>query len=222
MQNRRMNRIVLSSVFLCGLGLSASCNDGSETNVLSGGNGAQEAGEEGKAETVTGVSEGDAPENSDDEEGTDEEDDSPETKYDVDGGGSDGNPDGGENGCKKVDFLFVIDNSGSMGPFERSLIAIDAQHHAPLRVLCEPTTRPARAAKDVHDAHAAPSLFYLVSDLVCTPVAHTPCHRLSERKHHSETTHTRAAPVLDKRDHSTLRTFGCKVEAVCDGLHCLR
>ena len=31
-------------------------------------------------------------------------------------------PDGDESGCDKVDFLFVIDNSGSMGPFQENLV----------------------------------------------------------------------------------------------------
>jgi len=42
---------------------------------------------------------------------------------DTDGPNSGGNPDGDdESGCDKVDFLFVVDNSGSMGPFQENLV----------------------------------------------------------------------------------------------------
>lgn len=54
------------------------------------------------------------------------EEDSDDIKLDV-GVDTDGNsgidPDGmDESGCDKVDFLFVIDNSGSMGPFQENLV----------------------------------------------------------------------------------------------------
>ncbi len=56
-----------------------------------------------------------------------EDDDDDDIKLDV-GVDTDGNtgidPDGmDESGCDKVDFLFVIDNSGSMGPFQDNLVA---------------------------------------------------------------------------------------------------
>ena len=44
-------------------------------------------------------------------------------RYDVGEGGSGAGDDGGQMGCKKVDFLFVIDNSGSMAEEQSALIA---------------------------------------------------------------------------------------------------
>ena len=54
------------------------------------------------------------------------EEDSDDIKLDVGVDTDDPNtgvdPDGDMSGCDKVDFLFVIDNSGSMGPFQENLV----------------------------------------------------------------------------------------------------
>lgn len=54
------------------------------------------------------------------------EEDSDDIKLDVGIDTDDPNtgvdPDGDMSGCDKVDFLFVIDNSGSMGPFQENLV----------------------------------------------------------------------------------------------------
>ena len=42
---------------------------------------------------------------------------------DTDDSNSGIDPDGDQSGCDKVDFLFVIDNSGSMGPFQDNLVS---------------------------------------------------------------------------------------------------
>src|SRR5690349_2938324 len=54
------------------------------------------------------------------DDGIDDDDDGGD-KLDVNGGADDGNAEAGDQGCKKVDFLFVIDSSGSMQDEQQNL-----------------------------------------------------------------------------------------------------
>jgi hypothetical protein len=57
--------------------------------------------------------------------GDDGDDDGGGDKWDVGGGGTEGDGNGGDeqdDGCKKVDLLFVIDNSGSMADEQQNLV----------------------------------------------------------------------------------------------------
>lgn len=114
-----MRRTTLLGLFLPALGV-AGCGS-TRTNVggLSGSEGLDPTGEsDGSAETEGGSDGGGATTGGSDGGGDD-------LRLDVGAGGDTGGPgEGGSNdGCQKVDFLFVVDNSASMSDEQQQLVA---------------------------------------------------------------------------------------------------
>jgi hypothetical protein len=91
--------------------LGTACGNGNDDHVFSTGTGADGSASTEASGTQSGTQSGD---------GDGDGDDAP--RFDT----PDGDPtadDGGGDGCDKIDFLFVIDNSGSMAPHQQKLIA---------------------------------------------------------------------------------------------------
>src|SRR5690606_32469561 len=112
--NRRFGCSHLALVPLLSVGLGFGCGtDSGGDDASSGGDGFSNTGSaEGLdtgASSDSGVQEDD--------------DDGPRLDQMVDTGENGTAEAGGEEGCKAVDFLFVIDNSGSMGDNQDALVA---------------------------------------------------------------------------------------------------
>lgn len=87
------------------------------------GSGASPGGSGGADAAATDVASSSGGSGADSDEGGDDGT-TDDARFDVPSGDSGvAPPDGGGPGCKKVDFLFVIDNSGSMLPYQDNLVA---------------------------------------------------------------------------------------------------
>jgi hypothetical protein len=100
------------------LAVASSCQDTVDSTMSFGSNGSIDDGDDG----ATDGADGDDGDGADGDDGDDGGDDGDGALFDVgDGEGLPGDGDGTE-GCEKVDFLFVIDNSGSMLDEQDNLI----------------------------------------------------------------------------------------------------
>ncbi|PRQ04302.1 hypothetical protein ENSA5_08680 [Enhygromyxa salina] len=104
-------------VILSAIALVSACGTNTDANryttAATVGETGQGSADEGQSTTAAGSSE-------DTGDGDGDGDGGP--LLDVFGGSADGNESSGEEGCEKVDFLFVIDNSGSMTEEQMALV----------------------------------------------------------------------------------------------------
>jgi hypothetical protein len=115
-------RDILDPLWLCPFALGCASDRGSVGVFGDGGTAAEAGSSVGEADgTGSGASHDATSAGSSAESATGPGDTADDVKFDTPGGGSAAD-DGGTMGCQKIDFLFVIDNSGSMGAHQTALI----------------------------------------------------------------------------------------------------
>jgi len=102
-----------------GLVISGCGDEEGDGNKFAGGDGGSDASADGGSAEDDGAS-GSATNSGGGDDDDDDGDDGP--KFDVGSGMTGGDDGGSPTGCEKIDFLFVIDNSGSMSPHQQNLV----------------------------------------------------------------------------------------------------